>query len=137
MLRTLVAFTLLVATIPSTYGDEPKPKRTVELAGSLEDEALQKEMPANGVVVSQKVWDKLTKAWGITDAPKVDFTKEILVMGTWKGSSFSITPTVDSEGDLKITSFGTKDLRPGFRWKVLSLPRDGIKTTQGKALPKE
>ena len=72
----------------------------------------------------------------IKDAPKVDFTKELLVVGTWKGSSFNLTPTV-KDGDLSVSAVGTKDLRPGFRWKVVSVKRDGIKTVQGKDLPKE
>ena len=68
--------------------------------------------------------------------PKVDFAKELLVVGTWKGSVFSIRTTV-KDGDLTVSGFGTKDLRPGFRWKIQSLSREGIKTVQGKELPKE
>lgn len=139
MFRFAAALTALALLLPSLgMADEKKdPKKaTVDLSGSIDDATLQKEMPANGLVVSEKGWEKLAKAWGIKDAPKVDFTKEILIVGTWKGSSFNLAPTV-KDGDLSIAAAGTKDLRPGFRWKVQSISRDGIKTAQGKELPKE
>jgi hypothetical protein len=137
MFRT--AFGLFVAALvlaPLT-ADEPKEKKpTVELGGSIDDEALQKLAPANGVIASQKAWDELAKAWSITDAPKVDFTKELLLVGTWKGSVFNLRPTL-KDGDLSLGAGGTKDLRPGFRWKAQTFPREGVKTVQGKELPKE
>jgi hypothetical protein len=138
-----IAFTLAAVALvtgglrPPLRAEEPKKAMpTVSMSGDIKDEALQKEAPANSVVVSEKGWEKLAKAWGIKDPPKVDFTKELLIVGTWRGSSFDITPSV-KDGDLTIAAAGTKDLRPGFRWKVLSVKRDGIKTVQGKELPKE
>lgn len=137
MLR--IAFALFAAALllAPVSADEPKEKKpTVELGGSIDDESLQKEAPANGVIASQKAWGALAKAWGIKDAPKVDFTKELLIVGTWKGSSFGLRPTL-KDGDLTVGGFGTKDLRSGFRWKVQTFPREGVKTVQGKDLPKE
>lgn len=107
-----------------------------ELAkGSIDDETLQKEAPAGGVIATQKDLDKLAKAWKI-EAPKVDFAKELVIVGTWKGSSFGPRTTV-TNGDLKVTFSGTKDLRPGFRFHFASFPREGVKTVNGKELAKE
>ena len=137
MFRIAAALSAVALLFAPVAADEPKPaKPTVELSGSIDDESLQNAMPATGVIVSQKGYDKLAKAWGIQDAPKVDFAKEILVVATWKGSSFDIRTAVKN-GDLTIGGFGTKDLRPGFRWKVKSISREGIKTVAGKELPKE
>lgn len=136
MIRLLVLAALAAGVSFGFAEEQKKEKPTVELSGDIKDESLQKEAPASGVIVSQKGWDALAKAWSIKDAPKVDFTKEILIVGTWKGSSFNITPNV-KDGDLSVSAFGTKDLREGFRWKVTSVKRDGIKTVQGKELPKE
>ncbi|MCS6864870.1 MAG: hypothetical protein RMJ56_05760 [Gemmataceae bacterium] len=139
MFRKLLVALVLALIVPPVVADEPAPKAnkaTVDLAGDIKDESLQAEAPANGVIVSPKAWEKLAKAWGIPEAPKVDFTKEILIVGTWKGSSFDITPMV-KDGDLTVSALGTKDLRPGFRWKVRSIPRQGIKTVQGRPLPSE
>ncbi|VTR97381.1 Uncharacterized protein OS=Pirellula staleyi (strain ATCC 27377 / DSM 6068 / ICPB 4128) GN=Psta_1268 PE=4 SV=1 [Gemmata massiliana] len=137
MLRVTFAPIAVALLLTPAWAAEPrKEKPTVELAGDIKDEALQKEAPADGVIISEKGWEKLVKAWGIKDAPKVDFTKELLVVGTWRGSTFNITPTV-KDGDLTVSAFGTKDLREGFRWKIASVKCDGIKSVKGKELPKE
>ncbi|VTT98392.1 Uncharacterized protein OS=Pirellula staleyi (strain ATCC 27377 / DSM 6068 / ICPB 4128) GN=Psta_1268 PE=4 SV=1 [Gemmataceae bacterium] len=138
MFRTVVALAALALFLAPAAGEDKKDakKPTVELGGSIDDESLQTLAPASGVIASEKAWEKLAKAWGVKDAPKVDFTKELLAVGTWKGSSFSVVPLV-ADGDLTVSGRGTKDLRPGFRWKVVSVSRDGIKTVQGKEIPKE
>ncbi len=132
----IAALSLFASPIVSQDRDPAVPKPTLELSGSINDQTLQADAPANGVIVSQKAWDALAKAWGIKDAPKVDFAKELLIVGTWKGSVFNLQPMV-KEGDLTVGGFGTKDLRPGFRWRVQSMSREGIKTVLGKELPKE
>lgn len=133
MFRTAATLAALALFLAPASGEDKKP--TVSLGGSIDDGAPQKLAPANGVIATAVEWEALAKAWGIKDAPKVDFTKELLAVGTWKGSSFDINPTV-KDGDLTVSAGGTKDLRPGFRWKVISLSREGIKTVQGKELPK-
>lgn len=136
MIRLAFAALALALVFTPANADEPKKEKlTVELAGDIADESLQKAMPANGVIANTKDWEKLAKAWGIKDAPKVDFTKEILIVATWRGSSFNISANVKA-GDLTVSGFGTKDLRDGFRWKIQSMKRDGIKTVNGKELPK-
>jgi hypothetical protein len=137
MIRTVFAALMLALFCVPANAEEPKKEKlTVELAGDIADESLQKSAPANGVIATAKDWEKLAKAWSIKGAPKVDFTKEILIVGTWKGSSFNINGTV-KDGDLTVLSGGTKDLRDGFRWKIKSMKREGIKTVNGKELPKE
>ncbi len=133
MIRSF-AFALLCFTPVAAHAED---KPTVDLFASVADEKLKASAPESGVVVSQKAWEKLAKAWGIADAPKVDFTEELLVVGTWRGSQFRLNPKVDDKGDLKIISLGTKDLRPGFRYRILSIDRTAIKTVNGKPLPKE
>lgn len=132
----LLGLMLILTPVGADQGPPPTTKPTVDLAGDIKDESLQSAAPANGVIVSQKSWEKLAQAWGIKNAPKVDFTQEILIVGTWKGSTFDITPMI-KDGDLTVSGFGTKDLREGFRWKVRSIPRAGIKTVQGRPLPTE
>lgn len=141
MIRSLIVAALAVVVfVPfAAAADEKKepPKPTVDLFGSVEDEKLQKEMPANGVVVSQKGWEKLAKAWGIEKPAKVDFDKEILVVATSVGSKLSVSTKLSDKGDLTILGLGTRDLRPGFRYAIKSVSREGVKTVGGKDLPKE
>jgi hypothetical protein len=36
---------------------------------------------------------------------------------------------------LKVLALATRDLRPGFRYQILVVPREGVKTVNGKLLP--
>jgi len=120
----------------STTDNVKAEKPRVALSGDIKDAGLLLQAPANRIISSQKQWDMLVKEWAIKDAPKVDFTKELLAVGTWRGSSFDLTPTV-KDGDLIVTTKGTDDRKDGFRWKIVSVPRGGIKTIDGKELPRE
>ncbi len=140
MFRTLIAVTFAVAFVPFTSADEPKKepaKLTVDLFASVDDEKLQKEAPENGVIVSQKGWEKLAKAWGIKEPAKVDFNKEILVVATTVGSKLSLTPRLTDKGDLQVLARATRDIGPGFRYAIKSVSKEGVKTVNGKELPKE
>jgi hypothetical protein len=106
----------------------------VNLSGNIQDEALQNVVPARGVVTSQADWEKLAKAWGIKEPPKVDFKNQLLVVGTTRGTTLSMNPAVKG-GDLTLNVAGTTDIGPGFRWRVMSVSRDGVKTVDGKPLP--
>jgi hypothetical protein len=140
MFRSLGTAALAVAFASFALADEPKKepaKPTVDLSGSVEDEALVKELPPGGVIVSAKGWEKLAKAWGIKDPAKVNFEKEILIVATSSGSKLNVNAKVDAKGDLKVIGFGTRDLRPGFRYAIKSVSKEGVKTIDGKELPKE
>ncbi|MCI0705003.1 MAG: hypothetical protein L0241_28420 [Planctomycetia bacterium] len=126
----------VVMLIPVSFAEEPKVTKTVDLSSSVDDLTRLREAPDNGVIVSQKAWDKLAAAWGIKEVPKVDFTKEMLIVGAHRGSEFKFLMEVKT-GDLKVELVGDKDLKPGFRYKIVSIKRDGIKTVNGKELPKE
>jgi hypothetical protein len=130
---TVVAIALICA---SSAADEKKPA-AVNFSGSLEDRDLMKEAPEGGVIATQKAWEKLAKAWGIKDAPKVDFDNQILFVVTSVGSQINIGDgKLNDKGDLAISAEVTDDLRPGFRYKIKSFSRAGVKTVNGKPLPK-
>jgi len=69
--------------------------------------------------------------------PKVDFTKEIVILGTTSGSRLGLSARLDDKGDLQIIGFGTADFGPGFRYVIGTVPRAGVKTVNKKELPKE
>src|SRR5262245_36291543 len=128
----LGVFALFVAA------EEPKQEKpTVDLSGSIADETLQKEAPEDGVIASKKAWEKLANAWGVKGPAKVDFGKEILVVGTTVGSRLNVSTKLDAEGDLKVTGMATADIGPGFRYVIKSVNKEGVKTVNGKTLPKD
>ena len=135
-LATLAACLVVAAgTFNRTAAEEPKATGTVDIFSSVEDLDQLKVLPGTGVLVSQKEWERLAASWGIKDVARVDFTKEILLVGTWRGSTFKFLADVKNS-DLTVELVGDKEVKPGFRYKVISLKREGIKTVQGKELPK-
>ena len=116
MLRTLLLLTSFACALTLTVSAQDKKddkkeekKLTVDLFASLEDRDLQKEMPENGVVVSQKGWEKLAKAWSIKEPAKVDFDKEILIVATTVGSQLRLGSKLDDKGDPVLTERGNPD----------------------------
>lgn len=132
----VLTFAAALATAAPAWAKPEPVKPTAEWTGSVADDKLAKDAPA--AVATKAGLEKLWKAWGLKEAdlPKVDFDKEIVVLTTSVGSKVNLTVSKDGD-DLKVGGFGTRDLRPGFRYVLGSVPRDGIKTVNGKELPRE
>ncbi|HEX8916228.1 MAG TPA: hypothetical protein VF796_28015 [Humisphaera sp.] len=109
------------------------PTRTFK--GAVADEALAAKAPADHVVADAKAWDAIRDAWALPDGAKdVDFAKQVVLVGTTRGSVINGRPTLTDAGDLRVAFVSTRDLRPGFRYLALVVPRDGVKTVNGKPL---
>jgi len=117
---------------------DPTPlKATNTWMGSVEDKKLAKEMPENGVITNAKDFEKLVKAWKVAEkVPEVNFDKEIVLVAKTVGSKLTLKALLDEKGDLKALGLATRDLRPGFRYVIISVPKEGVKTVNGKELPK-
>jgi hypothetical protein len=66
----------------------------------------------------------------------VNFDKEIVLVAKTVGSKLRLNALLDEKGDLKALGLATQDLRPGFRYVIISVPKGGVKTVNGKELPK-
>jgi hypothetical protein len=109
-------------------------KPDMEWKGSVDDEALLKAAP-DSYIGDAKAFETLWKAWKLGDkVPDVDFTTHIVLVQTTRGSQLRVTAFIDDKGDLKMISAGTRDLRSGFRYDILSIKKTGIKTFDGKPL---
>ena len=128
---------VLAALLTSTaFAEKTKVKITKEWKGSVTDEKLLKDAPA--CIADAKSLEKLWKAWKIEDKmPEVDFTKEIVVISTTSGSKLSIFANLDDKGNLEVGGLGTRDFGEGFRYVIATVPREGVKTINGKDLPSE
>jgi hypothetical protein len=132
---TLVAVMSLVGGVAAADPSPVKPVNT--WMGSVDDEKLAKEMPENGVITNAKDFEKLVKAWKVAEkVPEVNFDKEIVLVAKTGGSVLNLNPTLDEKGDLKAPGLASRDLRPGFRYVIVSVPKEGVKTVNGKELPK-
>jgi len=66
----------------------------------------------------------------------VNFDKEIVLVAKTSGSILTLTALLDEKGNVKTGGFASNDLVPGFRYIIISVPKEGVKTVQGKPLPK-
>ena len=138
MLTGLVVLSLLMLAMVQSVEAKATPIKGTELAkGSLDDETLAKAAPANEMITTEKDLEKLWKAWKLGDKmPTVDFKKEIVFVSTTVGSRLSPSVSLDDKGNLNLLALATRDIRPGFRYVVISVPLEGVKTINGKELPK-
>ncbi len=126
-----VVLAVLAWSIPAVGEMVPPIK---EWKGSVEDVALLKDTPT--VIADSKALEKLWKDWKVADKPSdIDFTKELVVITTSRGSQLRLLANLD-EGNLQVSGLGTRDLRPGFRYVIATVSRKGVKTVNGKELPK-
>ena len=132
----LVAMAAVVLFTSDTLAQKNAVKPGKEWTGSVEDEKLAKSAPE--CITSAKGLEKLWKTWKLPDkAPEVNFTKEIVILTTTEGSKLKLFATLDEKGNLRVGGLGTRDLRPGFRYVIATVSNEGVKTVNGKELPKE
>src|SRR5574341_1552800 len=121
-----VVAALILAVLGTQAQAQKKPvKPSKEFSGSVDDENLMKDAPA--VITSVKALEKTWKDWKITDKmPQVDFTKEIVVTATTRGSKIRLFASLDDKGNLTVGGLATRDLRPGFRFVLAVVNREGV-----------
>ena len=141
MLRLLVCAFVACCLLAAVGAPEAAAqKKKVEIQkktwnGSVDDEKAAKPDCITSAKGLEAVW-KSFKIEG--DAPKVDFTKDIVVGVYSVGSKLNLAgATLDDKGDLTVLGLGTRDIRPGFRFVLGVVSRDGVKTVNKKELPKE
>jgi|GEM_PF-3573802 len=124
-----------VAGSRNVTAEEPIRTKTVDIISSEPDLGKLNSFEGIGLILGTKEWERLAFAWGIKNPPKVDFSKEMLLVGTWRGTDFKFLSTLKN-GDLTVELVGNTEVKPGFRFRIISLKRDGITKFQGKELPK-
>jgi len=123
---------------PAIRGEAKNVTLTQKWSGSVADEGLKKEAPENGCITNANKFAKLWKAWKIGEKmPKVDFKKEMIILVVTSGSRLDLSARLSDKGDLQILGVATSDFRPGFRYVVGVVSRDGVKTVDGKQLPND
>ncbi len=136
--RSALFFLILTGFLcaPTQAGNK-KAKPLAKWSGSVMDLKLQSLAPKNGVITNEKKRKEIWDAWKVKDKKKVDidFDKQLILVATTRGSLLKIQYNVSKEGNLKVFAIASRDLRPGFRYQMILIPRKGIKTVKGKPLP--
>ena len=132
----MVIMALVLATVLPLQAGAAKRKPVKPLkqwSGSVEDLSLQKAAPE--VIVAAPELEKLWQTWKVKGSvPKVDFAKELVLVSTTRGSILRFAATLDEQGNLQVVGVATRDLRPGFRYVIAVVSREGVKTVNGKEL---
>lgn len=130
----LASLVLMVST-PPAMAQKKKVEITQKWSGSVDNEKLMKPE----CITTAKGFEGVWKAFNIAgDVPKVDFGKDMVVAVYSVGSKLNLAAaTLDEKGNLTVVGFGTLDIRPGFRYVLGVVSRDGVKTVNKKELPKD
>lgn len=132
----LAALALVAVSVPAAWAEKKEVRTTRQYSGSVGDEKLVKGVGA--CITSDKEFKRVWEAWKITGkVPPIDFAKELVLVVHSSGGTLRLARvTLDEKGNMEALGFGTLDLRPGFRYVLATVPRAGVKTVGGKALPK-
>ncbi len=104
------------------------------------DNDAWRHAPDDNVIADPKAWAKLWKAWRFDkELPKVDFEKELILVVASEGPNpiRNDKLTLNATGNLQFDWSHTDKLGPGYRYLILRVSRDGVKTVNGTAIPKE
>jgi hypothetical protein len=104
------------------------------------DKKLLEEAPKGGVIAGPEAWAKLWKTWGGDGAaPKVDFAKELVLVAAGPGMNMIEVRDLklNDKGDLMFVWSITERAGPGITVEFRKVSREGVKTVNGKELPKE
>jgi hypothetical protein len=118
-------------------GTPVKPAR--EWGAVLRKDDLAKEAPKSGLITDAKSFAKLWKAWrGAEKVPDITFDKHfvLVVLSLGGPNRPNISATLDEKGTLAIAALRTLIGGPGFGYSLAVFERKGIKTVNGKPLPK-
>lgn len=137
MTRTILAAITCIILAPLARAESKPLVPSQTWKGSIADVTLQAKKPANGVITSAADFEALVKDWNVAEkVPEVDFAKDLVLVATTRGGVLRLSATLNDSGDVRISAISTRDLRPGFRYMIIAVPREGVKSVDGKPLPR-
>jgi hypothetical protein len=134
--RCTAAFCLIALLSTVTFAAAPVVEPTGMWNGKVKDESLRKLSPQSGFIADAETWKTLWTAWRPgEELPNVDFTKELILVGTVPGpNQVVMRPTITDNGNVKLIVFGTEIGGPGFGYKLIKMVKDGVKSVNGNAI---
>jgi len=129
----LPAFACFLLVMSSSAADWKNVEPTQTWQGSLDSEPNDGGMP---VVISTAAgfaatWKKLGRAEAV---PEIDWTKNVAVLATTRGSRINLRARIDAAGNLVTSGVATRDIRPGHRYSLGIFSRDGVTAVNGAKL---
>lgn len=130
----LLICALLCWSVPVAQADDREIKPLQQWRGRIESFLTAPE-PARGYLLSQAEMDELWQEWQLPGkSPQVDFKNQIVIVRTCNCSHIFIVPLLSESGDLQVQMTMTKDLREDTAYVMVLIPRQGIRTVDGKPI---
>jgi hypothetical protein len=130
----LIGSFLLGAVSWAQAADLPEIQPLRKWSGRMERD-LRWAYPARGFLINQEELDRLWADWRIAgEKPRVDFATQMVLVRTCTCSHITLHPRLDPQGDLTIGVTITKDLTQDAGYVIFLIPRQGVRTVEGKPL---
>jgi hypothetical protein len=125
---------ILAASATAAPAEKKEVKASKQWSGSGDNAEVLNDAPTT--ITDAKTLEKIWKTWKLPGkTPEVDFAKDMVVTSTTVGSRLlNVRAMMDDKGDMLVFGIATMDIAPGFRYVVLVVPREGVKTVNGKKL---
>jgi hypothetical protein len=130
----LLALVLVAAWASPVAAQGKKVVLIHKWSGSVEDEALLKDFPKSRLITDQKTFERVWTSWKVgPKMPTLDFGKEIVLVAVSRGGILAHTATL-LDGNLRVVSRASRAIRPGFRYSILVVSKEGVKSIDGQPL---
>lgn len=129
---------LFAVVLAATSALHAKPLDVVETwTGQSSNRDLRGQAPPSGAIVDDESWAKLWKAWqDDKPVPDVNFAEHLVIVATVYGPNrMTGKPQIEDDGNVRALFAHTLLDGPGFGFIMVQVPRQGIKTINGKPLP--
>jgi hypothetical protein len=132
-----LALVALLASVPAALAAPKKVAPNRDWVAVIQNEKLQKVAPKSGLITDAKTFEKVWKAWRKDEkVPAIDFKKEFVLVSLASGPNRpSVSASLD-EGKMTIRVAQTLIGGEGFGYSLATFNRKGVKTVDGKELPK-
>lgn len=136
MIRSPLFLALALIVTAVAAADDVVPLK--KYSGICRDDRLRPVAPKSGVIVDQESLVTLWKAWTVEGpVPSLNFRDHLVTVATVDGPnrSFSGALQLSEAGDLTYQVASTKMAGPGFGYLLMVVPRAGLKSVNGQAIP--
>jgi hypothetical protein len=118
----------------------PVPEAIVDQwVGLVLDAEKLNEKPSGGVIVEQKIFEKLWESWrGAEKPPRVDFASQLVLVVASRETKYAglFFNGPNEEGDIKlVTPVHASPPTKGFSYAITVVKRNGIKAVDGRPIP--
>src|SRR5262245_61682215 len=134
LFRALAPVICTFALVGHALADEVKPEK--KWMGRIT--RMQDKNGIHGPIFNKNDLEKVWKEWEVKgDVPKVDFSREFLVAITASGSGHGFMAQLNEESELTTIFIATDDFTFDMGYTIALFKREGVKTVNGRPLPKQ